>query len=445
MAKGYRRTATGERRTAKGERQMREKGLNKDPIRILLVEDNEHDQIAFQRALAKSDTSFEVTLCERAESIPALMQTGSESVDIVVIDQNLPGITGLAAFKKLKQKGDMPPFVMLTGTGSENLAVDALRAGIYDYIIKDPNQGYLLLLPLKLKDVKQRHDEVMTRLKAEADLKTAHAALEEMVKQRTAELSRTVEALVEEIQERTQTEQALRDSEKALRLLSLKIIETQENERRQIAKELHDSIGSSLAAIKFAVEGKLQTMTNGPPRDTDTISLEKIAAHIHDTIDEVRRISTYLRPSMLDDLGLLATVKWYCRSSREMHPETRIETNLALDDDDVPEYSKIVIYRVLQEALNNALRHSRADTIRVNLTPTKGRVRLCVKDNGCGFDPEDAIQSTDPLSGYGLKGMRDRAEVVGGSLSLESSPGRGTDVCLELPVEQNWSGNHPAD
>jgi signal transduction histidine kinase len=413
------------------------------PIRILLVEDNEHDQIAFLRALAKADTPFEVTVCERAERIPAALQTGSESFDIVVLDQNLPGISGLAAYKKLQQKSGGPPFVMLTGAGSENLAVDALRAGIYDYIIKDPNQGYLLLLPLKLKDVKQRHADVMTRLKAEADLKKAHSELEKKVALRTVELSRTVEALVEEIAERTQTEQALRDSEQALRHLSLKIIETQENERRQIAKELHDSIGSSLAAIKFAVEGKLLTMVNGPPRDT--IPLEKIASHIHDTIKEVRRISTNLRPSMLDDLGLLATIKWYCRSSGELHADSRIETKLALKDDDVPEYSKIVIYRVLQEALNNALRHSGADTIQVSLTAAKDRLRLCVKDNGCGFDPEDAIQITDPLSGYGLKGMSDRAEVVGGSLSLDSSPGRGTTVCLELPLEGGWASMRPVD
>ena len=413
------------------------------PIRILLVEDNEHDQIAFLRALQKSETPFEVTVCERAEVIPAVLQAGSESVDIVVIDQDLPGISGLAAYKKLQQKTGIPPFVMLTGTGSENLAVDALKAGIYDYIIKDPNQGYLLLLPLKLKDVKQRHTDLMTRLKAEADLKKAHSELEKKVKLRTAELSRTVEALVKEIAERTQTEKALRDSEQALRHLSLKIIETQENERRQIAKELHDSIGSSLAAIKFAIEGKLETMENGPPKDT--ITLEKIAGHIHDTIKEVRRISTNLRPSMLDDLGLLATIKWYCRSSREMHADTRIETKLVLMDDDVPEYNKIVIYRVLQEALNNALRHSQANTIRVSLEAANDRIRLCVKDNGCGFDPDDVIQSSDPLSGYGLKGMSDRADVVGGSLSLDSSPGRGTTICLELPIKGNWAYSRPAD
>jgi signal transduction histidine kinase len=148
---------------------------------------------------------------------------------------------------------------------------------------------------------------------------------------------------------------------------------------------------------------------------------------------------------MLDDLGLLATIQWYCRSSGEMHANTRIETKLALNDDEAPEYSKIVIYRVLQEALNNALRHSGADTIRVSLEAVNDRIRLCVKDNGCGFDPDEAIQGSDPLSGYGLKGMRDRADVIGGSLSLDSSPGRGTTVCLELPAEHDWADSRQTD
>jgi len=184
-------------------------------------------------------------------------------------------------------------------------------------------------------------------------------------------------------------------------------------------------------------------MKNGPP--SDTIPLEKIAGHIHDTINEVRRVSTNLRPSMLDDFGLLATIEWYCRSSGEMHADTRIETELALNEEKIPEYSKIVIYRVLQEALNNALRHSRADAIRLSLESVNDRIRLCVEDNGCGFDPDETIRSADPLSGYGLKGMSDRAEVVGGSLSLDSSPGRGTTVCLELPIKGNWAHNRHAD
>ena len=115
-----------------------------------------------------------------------------------------------------------------------------------------------------------------------------------------------------------------------------------------MAKELHDSIGSSLAAIKFAVEEKLQSMRKNPP--TDIISLETIVDHIHETIKEVRRISTNLRPSMLDDLGLLATIKWYCQSSGEIYSDTCIETKLELKETDIHDLGKTVIYRVMQEA-----------------------------------------------------------------------------------------------
>ena len=275
----------------------------------------------------------------------------------------------------------------------------------------------------------------MARLKFDTDLKKTYADLEKMVEKRTADLAQTVRALEQEIAERRRTEQALRQTEQTLRFLSLKMVETQENERKQLAKELHDSIGSSLAAIKFAVEEKLENMRDDPP--TETISLEKIVGHIHDTIKEVRRISTNLRPSMLDDLGLLATIQWHCRRSEEMYSNVRIEGRFEVKEDDLPEWSKIVIYRVTQEALNNALKHSGADTVRIILEKKEECIRACVKDNGCGFDPETKMKGSDPMAGYGLRAMQDRAEVVGGSFYIESHAGQGTIVCLELPCKTN--------
>ena len=94
----------------------------------------------------------------------------------------------------------------------------------------------------------------------------------------------------------------------------------------------------------------------------------------------------------------------------------------------------------MQEALNNALRHSRADTVKVVLEKDRGCIRMCVKDSGDGFDPEAAFENPDPLTGYGLQGMLDRAEVVGGSVVIDSKPGQGTAVCLELPCELNGRG-----
>jgi signal transduction histidine kinase len=404
------------------------------PLRILLVEDSDHDQIAFRRALEKSRLAFDLTTCQRGEELPAAMQAGSESFDIVVMDHNLPGMNGLETYRSLRRKTDLPPVVMLTGAGSEDLAVHALQAGMDDYIIKDANQGYLQLLPLKLQDVKHRSDDRLARRQAQAQLRQAYAALEDMVAIRTQELAHTVEALELEIKERKRTEQDLRESRQALRTLSLKIIDSQENERGQIAKELHDSIGASLAAIKYAVEGRLLEMPEAPPEDV--ISLETIITHISDTIKEVRRISSCLRPSMLDDLGLLSTIDWFCRSNSELYTETRIATHLAVAEYDIPEPSKIVIYRVLQEAVNNALKHSGAATVSVSLKKTADRIMMCVADDGCGFEPQEIMKDRDPLTGFGLEGMRDRADLAGGRLSIDSRPGEGTTVCLELPDDQ---------
>jgi signal transduction histidine kinase len=401
-----------------------------EALRLLLVEDNEHDQIAFKRALDQGGLTVDLTICERAQDMERALQSGSESFDIVVLDYDLPGRNGMEAYRKVSRETELPPFIMLTGAGSERLAVEALKCGMYDYIIKDPNQGYLYLLPFKLTEVKQRYEDRRARLKAKADLEEAHAMLEREVQLRTSDLARTVEALQDEISEREKVEKALKKSELALRSLSLKIIESQENERRLLSKELHDSIGGSLAAIKFALEEKLQHMKGRPNRGT--ISLEKIIDYILDTIREVRRISATLRPSMLDDYGLLATIEWYCRKSGEMYQNTRIETHFSLDEESISEVAKIVIYRVMQEAVNNALRHSGADTIRLNLEKSNDRIRLRVQDNGCGFSLEQNIHKGDPLSGYGLQGMSDRAEAVCGSLHIETCQGEGTVVLLEI-------------
>ncbi|HSO20021.1 MAG TPA: response regulator [Desulfosarcina sp.] len=404
------------------------------PLRILLVEDSEHDQLAFQRALDKSDAQFHLTICSRGEDAPRAMQGGSDAFDILVMDQNLPGMNGLETYQLLKQKTDLPPVVMLTGAGSEYLAVQALQAGMDDYIIKDANQGYLQLLPLKLHDVKRRFDDRQARQQAQAQLRDAYDALEEMVAQRTHELAMTVESLQMEVYEHKRTAEALRKYQQALRALTLKVVDTQENERRLVAKELHDSIGASLAAIKYAVEGRLLGMQEPPPEDT--ISLEKVVEHLSETIREVRRISACLRPAMIDDLGLLSTVEWYCRQSGEMYADTRVEASFDIAEHEVPQSSKIVIYRVLQEAVNNALKHGQAGTVRVRLTKTAGHVRMCVEDDGCGFDPERARIDRTGLSGFGLEGMQDRAAMAGGRLSIDSSPGKGTTVCLDLPCDE---------
>jgi len=234
-----------------------------------------------------------------------------------------------------------------------------------------------------------------------------------------------------DISKRKQAEKKLRDSEEKLRMLSRKTIESLENERKQVAKELHDSIGANLAAIKFALEEKLEYMDKNPL--PEVVSIEKIVANISETITEVRRISNHLMPSILEDLGMLATIRAYCREQSEYYQHARINTQLNVNEDNLSDLLKITIYRVIQEAINNAFRHGQADKIHLTLVETEDRIELCVTDNGCGFDPENIPSNPDSISGFGLKGMIDRAEVCNGTCEISSEIDKGTQVKLSLP------------
>jgi signal transduction histidine kinase len=228
-----------------------------------------------------------------------------------------------------------------------------------------------------------------------------------------------------------QGEKKLGEFKENLRLLSSKIIEFQENERKWVAKELHDSVGSNLAAIKLALEHKLESMKTGS-RD-DFYSLENIVANIKYTILEVRRISNYLMPSVLEDYGLLEAIERFCLEQSQYHQNVRITHRLEIKEDSLPEQTKITIFRVIQETMSNAIRHGKADNIQLRLTNAGRGLELCITDNGCGFDPDNLPSNPGSLNGFGLKGMKGRAKICDGTFEISSEIGKGTRVKLTLP------------
>jgi signal transduction histidine kinase len=147
------------------------------PLRILLVEDNEHDRLAFRRAFQKSEVACEITECVRAEEALERVRADAASFDLVVIDHALPGMSGLDLCKELLDEETPFPLVLLTGRGSEQLAVDALKAGVDDYMIKDPGAGYLDLLPVVLPEVIQKHGDRRARKRAEEELRKINEEL----------------------------------------------------------------------------------------------------------------------------------------------------------------------------------------------------------------------------------------------------------------------------
>jgi len=257
------------------------------------------------------------------------------------------------------------------------------------------------------------------RKRSEEELQKARNELERRVEERTARLK-------QEIKERKQTEKALRESEGRLQLLSSQLLSIQEKERKRVARELHDGIGQMLTAVKFKVEDFIQQKGESEAKER---LLKEIIPMMQESIEEVRRIQIDLRPPILDDLGVLATIGWFCREFQRVYSAIRIETQIGIQENEVSAPLKTVIYRVMQEALNNIAKHSRADLIYLILRRTEGKIEMVIQDNGLGFDLKDIKK------GFGMGSMRERAELSGGTFALESIIGRGTTITLSWPCE----------
>lgn len=235
--------------------------------------------------------------------------------------------------------------------------------------------------------------------------------------------------------ERRMTERMLLQSERELRQLSTRLLHAGEQERKRIAAELHDSVGQYLTTLKFNAENTLSQLQSGN-REAAVKLLEAGIPLVKQTLEEVRRIMMDLRPTILDDLGILATISWFCREFQSVYGNLRIRTAISLREPDVPEHLKIVIFRILQESMNNAARHSGATDVLLRLVRKGDRIELTVRDNGSGFDMGGAMAGQVRHHGLGLIGMRERAELGGGRLTVESAVGRGTTVRARWPVEK---------
>ena len=235
----------------------------------------------------------------------------------------------------------------------------------------------------------------------------------------------TVQMVVADITQRREEAIELERSRHALRQLSASVVEAREAERRRIARELHDELGQRLTALKMDLSGL--AVANGL-RSTDR-HLAGMLAMLDETVASVRRIAGDLRPLMLDDLGLNAAIEWLASdASRRLGIEVRVQ--LGNDDPQVDERVAIALYRMVQEALTNVARHAKATQVEISLHQQDDALVLTVQDNGVGFS-ERALQRE---GSYGLLGMRERAHMLGGRLSLDTPPGLGGRVTVHLPL-----------
>lgn len=210
-----------------------------------------------------------------------------------------------------------------------------------------------------------------------------------------------------------------------------RIIEAQEEERRRIARELHDETGQALASLRVGLRNLEQMVEHGAPRS----QLEDLYRLVDRTLSRVRRLAFELRPSVLDDLGLVAALERYIRDYRErfgIEVEMQI---VGLDGRRIPPMIETAVYRIVQEALTNAAKHSRCQRISVLLQASHRQLSVIVEDDGCGFDVDEVLRKGREVH-MGLYGMQERAQLVGGTLTIESAPGQGTAIYLRVPLEE---------
>jgi signal transduction histidine kinase len=373
---------------------------------ILIVDDKPENLFALESILSDLDAA----VIKAGSANDALVAALNHDFALAIVDVHMPDMDGYELVELLrsqKHTRELPIIFLSAVFFGEEHAVMGYRVGAVDFITKPFHPQILLGKAASFLELSRQRQEGK---RIAAMLQSSNQVLEAKVKERTARL---------ELSNR-----ALRESEQQLRTLSRKLLSAQEEERKRMAAELHDSIGSSLGAIKFGLEGALQgvVLDAGVRRMVDDVI--KMVLH---TTEDVRRIMNNLRPPLLDRFGLISTIADFQSQFESICGRIAIRKQILVREEDIPEPLKIVIFRVLQEAFHNMVKYSQATEAHLELTLDQGEVRLRIGDNGTGFE----LRSTP--QGLGLTSMRERVELSGGSFGIQSSPGRGTRI------EATWS------
>lgn len=361
--------------------------------KILIVDDNPMVLFAMSHLL-KADG---YAVCEAKNGAECLALARVEQPDLVLLDVMLPDINGVELCRQIKATPDTSQlFVVLLSSfeTSPESQVTGLEAGADGYIAK----------PIENRELVARVHALLRIRLAESALRRAHDDLERRVAERTEELSRANEAL---------------------KSLSLRLVDVQESERRFLARELHDEIGQTVTCLKLVVERSLRPEDGRP-----TQSYDEALGLINDLIDRVRQLSLNLRPQMLDDLGLMTALEWHINRFQK-------QTGIAVVFRHTPMVERLApgletaLYRIVQEALTNVARHAQVKEVTVRLWANAGRAGVQVAESGAGFDVGAVLEGH---ASSGIRGMKERAELLGGEFTLESNPGQGTCLTVELPM-----------
>jgi len=271
--------------------------------------------------------------------------------------------------------------------------------------------------------------DIIDRKRTETALRKAYGDMEKRVEERTVELSTANAQLKMEIEEHRRTEKALRKSENRLRQLSSHILTAQEKERKRVSLELHDDLGQSLSLLKVQLSS-IQRKQGAPETEIHHKIIET-QEYLDFIIENVRRLSRDLSPSILEDLGLTAAIEWLINDfTRHHHIRTRQDIH------DINAFfsreSQIIIYRIFQEILSNISKHSGADHVSVEINKKGGDIAFKVWDSGVGFNVDEITAKSTTEKGIGLAAMQERALMLGAALEIASGENRGTQIAFTV-------------
>jgi signal transduction histidine kinase len=380
--------------------------------RILLVDDMPSTIAVIKTILEEQGYDvFVATSGEKALKGAALLQP-----DLILLDILMPGMKGHTICKHLKADRHTAkiPVIFMSALTEAVDKVKGFTLGAVDYIVK----------PIETKEFLARVQTQITIHRRQKALEKANTRLEEHIATLTGDLHKAKDHL-------KQVEEEAYRHKSDLQSLSSQLIRAQEAERRKISQELHDELGQRLTAmhINLAAIGKdlkPECPSIIKERLTETLSL------VDHTLEQIRELSLNLRPSMLDDLGLVPTLRWYInRYAKRLNTEVRFSVmNLEQRLDSEIETT---LYRVVQEALTNVAKHARATEVRIRLERTESALTAFIEDNGQGGIGHIS-HGKHPSQGIGLLGMQERVAGLGGEFRIQSPPGQGTQLLIEIPI-----------
>jgi|WetSurMetagenome_2_1015567.scaffolds.fasta_scaffold01728_12 signal transduction histidine kinase len=353
----------------------------KVPLKILHLEYDPLDAEFVKSTLQAEGIACDILRVAKREDF--MNAIDSCEFDLIFSDYQLPGFDGLSALSIAKEKYPAIPFILITGNMGEELAIEILKSGATDYVLKSRMARLAPSMRRALREAAERAE----RLQALSDLK---------------------------------------ESNEQLRQLAAHLQSVREEERTLIARDIHDELGQALAALKMDIVWLNEKYGDHFDISVKCRSMELIA---NETILAVKRICSELRPALLDHFGLGAAMEW---QAEEFHKRSGVQCKVALEPSDLTvdmEYA-IVLFRIFQEALTNVIKHARATVVEAILTLEDNRIILVIHDNGVGITDLNVTGS----GSFGLIGMRERLYTLGGTIMVNGKKNKGTTLMVTIPL-----------